>query len=55
MEGLNKKQNVKKEAVLVSQVRYTAQMIHHNAESGILDCQAGMFQNLFEDSAVAKV
>jgi tetrahydromethanopterin S-methyltransferase subunit F len=55
MVEINKMQNVKKEAVLVSQIRYTAQMIHHNAGSGIIDCQAGMFQNIFEDSAVAKV
>ena len=27
----------------------------HNAGCGIIDCQAGMYQNIFEDSAEAKV
>ena len=55
MEELNKKQHATKEAVLVSQVRYTAASMYHGAGRTAIDCQAGLFPHLFQDSKVAKV
>ena len=42
MQELNKKQNAKKEAVLVSQVHYTAAMMYHGAGRLVVDCQADL-------------
>ena len=55
MQELNKKQNAKKEAVLVSQVHYTAAMMYHGAGRLVVDCQADLMPHLFPDSMVAKV
>ena len=55
MHDLSKQQNAKKEAVLVSQVHYTAAMMYHGAGRLAVDCQAELMPHLFPDSMVAKV
>ena len=55
MDELNKRQNVKKEAILVSRVNYTAALMHYGAGRSLIDCQAGLLPHLFQDSEVAKV
>ena len=55
MHELSQTKNAKKEAVLVSQVQYTACMMYHGAARSSVDCHAEMFPHLFPDSNIAKV
>ena len=55
MEDLHKAQNASKEAVLVSQVHYTAAMMYHGSTSDFIDCQVDLFPHLFGDSKIAKI
>ena len=55
MHELSQAKNAKTEAVLVSQVQYTACMMYHGVARGSVDCQPEMFPHLFPDSKIAKV
>ena len=55
MKELHKQTNAKTESVLVSQIQYTACMIYHGVARTSIDCQAGMFSQLFPDNNIAKV